>query len=77
MKYKCTKCNNICNENEILSDYHPFDPLKIVNGCPKCKEINSLKHMCSVADCDKIGSWGKDTGESYNYFCLEHFKEVL
>jgi len=58
----------------LIAD-HPFIKGAFVNGCPRCKAIDSFMFACSVEGCKELIVAGIPEGKEYNFYCSKHFME--
>lgn len=73
-KVKCNerRCDWRGKDGEILQGKNPFDDEDIVNGCPKCKSIDSIVCVCDEKDCWNPVTCGAPTPEGYRNTCGKH-----
>ena len=55
-RFVCRECGWRGNDEDALSASNPFDPGDIITGCPKCKNVNTMRTTC-----DELGCWEEDT----------------
>ncbi len=66
-------CNWRCawkgDVSETLTGPHPFIPGETVQGCPKCRDIDTLRVACDEPGCWEEGTCGTPVkhGESKGY----------
>ncbi len=71
-KVKCTECNWYGVISELLTADNPFLPTDTINGCPSCKEVNTMGRCCDRQGCWNTVSGGSPTKDGYEFHCLEH-----
>jgi hypothetical protein len=72
MKAKCTECNWIGQDNNLLSAPNPFNASEIIRGCPDCKSIESCNLVCDELGCKDFASCGTPTKNGYRHTCWKH-----
>jgi hypothetical protein len=73
-RWFCEECNWRGTETELLSANNPFDPEYVIVGCPKCKEINTMRAACDEPDRWKEATCGFPVEEPQRYrnTCYQH-----
>lgn len=71
-RWRCTECDEIFNEDQMLHAPNPFDTEQTINGCPMCKEANQIEIACDVPGCRRPWGCGTPTAEGYRLTCGEH-----
>ena len=75
-KVKCSeyRCSWQGTERETLTAPNPFDlvPQGVIEGCPECKEINTIVKVCDEPDCWEPVSCGTPTEDGYRSTCGKH-----
>ena len=69
----CEECSWMGDEDSILTDVNPFDPLDMIQGCPDCKSVNTLLAVCEYDYCQNIVTCGIPTDNGYKHVCGEHY----
>jgi len=59
-------------EGEILHAPNPFDPNNILNGCPLCRQINTIVYACDEPDCWCEATCGTPIDDGYRQTCGGH-----
>ena len=72
IKLVCSDCNWQGEDHEALTAPNPFDPEFNIQGCPRCKEPNTLGVACDELDCWQPVSCGTPTPEGYRRTCSKH-----
>jgi len=72
MKVICDECGWHGQEEEMLIAKNPFDESENVNGCPKCKSVDSMLVACDEPGCWKQTSCGTPTPDGYRTTCGQH-----
>jgi len=72
--YRCTTCNKIAEDSDLLRANNPFDHTQIIHGCPYCKSVESFTLLCDEPGCENevCGGWPSDTG--YRVTCDKHYQ---
>lgn len=70
--WRCSDCNWIGVEAEMLRGPHPFSPGQQIDGCPECREIDSFEMLCDVTGCKEIAGCGWPSAEGYRHTCHKH-----
>jgi hypothetical protein len=60
---------------EVLRAPSPFDAEQMLNGCPKCKAVDTIVTACDEPDCWEPVSCGTPTPTGYRNTCGKHFPE--
>lgn len=58
---------------DVLSAPHPFQEGCTIQGCPKCKETETIRLACDEPECWKEASCGFSTPAGYRHTCGEHW----
>ena len=79
-RWRCSACNAVTLEPELLIAPSPFDTTDILSACPKCKQCDEgFDLLCDEAGCDAVvaGGWatGNDADEfgGYKNTCSTHY----
>lgn len=72
-RYRCTSCQAISTEKEVLSAINPFDSTDYVTGCPKCMSVDNFENVCDEPGCDRTGNCGWPSDAGYRRTCGEHY----
>jgi hypothetical protein len=70
--YICTNCLSIMSKDAILRATNPFLSNDEIQGCPICKDVNTLSVKCEAIDCKQLGTMGTPTKEGYRWTCYKH-----
>ena len=62
---------------EVLKALNPFNPEKVLWGCPKCKEIGTLYLGCDKPGCRQPIKFGVMTLRGYSRRCAEHKTKAM
>lgn len=62
-------------ESQVLKAKNPFDPDYEINGCPSCKEINTIVYACDEPRYWKPVTCGTPTNNGYRSTCGQHKPE--
>jgi hypothetical protein len=57
---------------EVLQTPNPFDPSDMLDGCPACKSINTIRYACDEPDCWREATCGSPTETGYRQTCGQH-----
>lgn len=60
---------------QVLRATHPFEPQEEVWGCPKCRDIGTLKSVCDAPHCTQFYTCGWPSPKGYRQTCFEHWKK--
>lgn len=66
------RCGWVGKATEALRAPSPFDPTDILNGCPRCKGVDTLRTVCDENGCDRFATCGSPTPDGYRQTCFEH-----
>lgn len=72
IRYRCTECGWVGNEDRVLRGNNPFDSTHVILGCPRCLEPNRMERACDVDDCPRPADCGTPTKDGYVHSCGEH-----
>lgn len=72
MMWKCSECEAITVESELLVAPNPFNPLESVSGCPACKAVADFALQCDEPECRQRATCGTPTAEGYAHTCGSH-----
>lgn len=76
-QWLCNRCDEIVNNNDLLSGWNPFDEDENIHGCPKCRQCNEGFHMvCDEPGCTKRVSCGWPSESGYRQTCHDHYRSV-
>lgn len=77
-RWKCTKCQEISNLDQLLTAPNPFEPEWDIQGCPKCKSVECFTEICDEPECTRDAGCGFPTENGYRRTCYDHseFKKV-
>ena len=77
MRVKCDryKCDWIGEDTEMLTAPHPFQDGEIINGCPGCKEVDTIVRVCDEPGCNQAATCGTPTESGYRQTCGKHMPE--
>lgn len=67
----CRECGYLGFEALIAPN--PFDKEDILEACPECLEINSLRMVCEIQGCKKEADCGTPTDKGYVRCCGDHY----
>ena len=62
---------------EILRAPHPWDEDDILVGCPRCKDVNTVRESCGILSCYEpyyVAVFPKGPGSGL-VFCKDHYEE--
>jgi len=76
VKWRCNDCGAIMTDCQVLRRKHPFGLDFYIFGCCFCKEINTLRQMCSMTQCNGEAVTGLHDHGIYTWVCEKHFKEL-
>jgi len=78
-RFSCTECDWVGEGNMVLTAPHPFSENEgdTINGCPQCREANSLRRACDTPGCPRQASNGTPTPDGYVWSCHEHRPAVI
>ena len=71
-RWRCSDCNWIGNDGELLSAPNPFYPDDTILGCPNCKQIGEFIELCDEPGCDRPATCGSPTPSGYRRTCFDH-----
>lgn len=73
-KSRCTECGWIGETDEVLEAPNPFDAFsqEIIQGCPKCKQVECMECVCDEPGCKLPVNGGTPTPEGYRQTCYKH-----
>ena len=71
------RCNWKGLEQEILLAPNPFDASDQLQGCPKCKDINTMLVCCYEAECWEFVDGGEPTPAGYKQACGDHLSRIV
>ena len=74
-KWKCSECDTVTDEDGILTANNPFVAKDIIQGCPNCFSVNTMKIVCDEYGCEKLATCGYPTDEGYRNSCGEHMRK--
>lgn len=57
---------------DILVAPNPFISDTDIDGCPSCKEINTIVRACDEPDCWEESTCGTSTPDGYKFTCGDH-----
>lgn len=66
-RWRCSECDEISAETELLTAPSPFDAMDTLTGCPHCKRVPLFEAICA----------GFPVGEEfggYRQTCAEHYQ---
>lgn len=66
------KCNWKGLEKDILTVPNPFEPRDTINGCPSCKNVDTIIYACDEPGCWEAVACGTSTPQGYRSTCGEH-----
>jgi len=71
-KWICVECLKLSYEK--LEAVNPFDASDNIVGCPKCRQVNTLRTACHYPGCEHQASGGypEAIGYAYAWLCLHH-----
>lgn len=77
----CCECDAIVPLGKELAAPNPFDRDERIEGCPECREINTLVLACPWDGCTRVVSMGMRHADGvYRSTCTTHgphFQEAL
>jgi hypothetical protein len=76
-KVLCNHCHWHGLFTEILSAPNPFDTHDTCQGCPKCKNINTVLYACDYKDCWKPITNGTPKEDGYTLTCSKHRPSLI
>jgi len=74
IKWKCTSCDSISIDANLLKAKNPFDETLIITGCPVCKDVAGFTEICDEPNCVRNATCGFPTPEGYRRTCGEHMR---
>lgn len=74
MKLRCMniRCGWCGPDTEMLKAQNPFQDGDTLNGCPLCRDVNTLQVACDEPDCWEASSCGTPTDAGYRRTCGKH-----
>lgn len=75
--YKCESCFDVFEGSKLLEAVSPFDPVNMIYGCPKCKDINTFIQVCDEPHCKNVATCGTPTEQGYRHVCGNHYREIV
>lgn len=61
---------------EQLTDPNPFEEKEVVEGCPACRQVDTVEILCDEPGCLELASCGTPTPGGYRWTCYEHSKDL-
>lgn len=74
--WRCSECDLIYWEEQLLKAFSPFDKNDVLIGCPNCKSVDSFTQVCDALSCRKEATCGISTKEKYRRVCGDHYREL-
>ncbi|MBL0320730.1 MAG: hypothetical protein IPP74_15755 [Alphaproteobacteria bacterium] len=74
-KWKCTECQTITDDDQLLIDNNPFIKGRIIVACPSCYTVNAVVIVCDEYGCERVATFGYPTDEGYKNTCGEHMRK--
>lgn len=54
----CRECGHFHFSDQRLLAKNPFDPERLVDGCPECRTVGEADHLCDEPDCPSLALQG-------------------
>lgn len=64
------------NSNTVLRAPNPFDLSDELTGCPKCREVGTIRTCCDEPGCWEPDTMGTPTPDGYRRTCWKHQPNV-
>lgn len=74
-KWKCSECDTVTDEDNLLIDNNPFIKGHIIIGCPGCFSVNTVVIVCDEYGCENVATFGYSTDEGYKNTCAQHMRK--
>jgi hypothetical protein len=71
-KRVCIDCQWRGTVAEMLTAPNPFDPTDTIVGCPRCRQVETLRVACDEPECWREASCGTPTPNGYRSTCATH-----
>lgn len=77
-KFLCSECDWHGSEAKVLRAPNPFaeDDSETMQGCPKCREPNTMRLVCDDPTCWREATCGIPTPKGYRRVCGEHWRTL-
>jgi hypothetical protein len=75
-RWRCTECDWVGPERDLLVAPNPFEPQFEVCGCPECRDIDCFHLLCDEPGCEEDGTCGWPTPTGYRHTCSKHSKHA-
>lgn len=72
IRFVCEECDWRGLESAILCASNPFDAEDTIQGCPKCKSVNTMRTTCDEDGCWEPDTMGTPTENGYRRTCWKH-----
>lgn len=71
-RWRCSECEWVGPERDLLVKPNPFEPQYEVCGCPDCRAIDHFELVCDAGECMEIASCGWPSPGGYRNTCHKH-----
>ena len=74
LRWRCTWCDWVGNDAELLRAPSPFRVDDELIGCPFCRACRSLDNACDEPGCDAVATCGFPDPSGYRRTCELHMR---
>lgn len=74
-KVRCLECAWKGKEGQVLKAPSPFEVTDEIEGCPECRDVNTINRICDEHGCWQFISCGTPTKTGYRHTCGEHIPD--
>ena len=72
LKILCDECGWIGITTDMLTAKNPFNAKQTIDGCPNCREVNTLMLCCDEPNCSWSVCVTSETATGTRRTCEEH-----
>ena len=74
--WRCTECDKISAERDLLRAPNPFHVELEICGCPHCFGVECFDEVCDEPGCEQPSSCGWPSSSGYRRTCGEHWRKA-